>query len=126
MIMSEEIPEACMEYAEHESKHNKYHVFSDIDLEYYELNPFLQLIQICQKEHPLISIDRGIFGGIPHIQDLRLSVGDILAQLYLLGSINAVQNYFAPHLSEEQVKEAIAFAQDFLESACESYQSESH
>jgi uncharacterized protein (DUF433 family) len=80
------------------------------------------LLKQCCSEHPTISIDKGIFGGVPHIKEMRLSVGDVLAQLYMLGSIQAVVDSYAPDLSEEQVKEAIAYAQDFLEAACEPHQ----
>jgi uncharacterized protein (DUF433 family) len=73
--------------------------------------------QLCE-EHPAISTDKGIFGGMPHIKDVRLSVGDILSQLYVYGSTQAILDIYAPDVSEEQVKEAIAYAQDFLETAC--------
>jgi uncharacterized protein (DUF433 family) len=72
--------------------------------------------RLCQ-EHPAISTYEGIFGGIPHLKGLRLSVADILEQLYLTGSIDAVHNIYSPDVSEDQIKEAIAYAQDFLESA---------
>lgn len=38
-------------------------------------------------EHPAISTYPGIFGGAPHIKGVRLSVGDVLSELYLLGSV---------------------------------------
>lgn len=73
--------------------------------------------QLCEK-HTLISTYQGIFGGIPHIKGMRLAVKDVLAQLYHLGNIEGVVSYYAPHLTEAQVKEAIAFAHDFMEMAC--------
>lgn len=78
----------------------------------------------CCAEHPMISIEKGIFGGIPHIKEMRLSVGDILGQLYLLGSVEAVVEAYAPDLTVDQVREAIAYAQDFLEIACEPHQTD--
>jgi uncharacterized protein (DUF433 family) len=69
------------------------------------------------KRHPSISIDPGIFGGAPHIQGVRLSVGDVLSKLYIYGSIKAVLDIYSPDVNEEQIKEAIAYAQDFLETA---------
>lgn len=69
--------------------------------------------------HPAISTDESIFGGIPHIKGVRLSVGDILAKLYIYGNIQEILETYSPHVSEEQVKEAIAYAQDFLEMACD-------
>jgi len=76
-------------------------------------------IRLCE-EHPAISTYEGIFGGIPHLNGLRISVADILEQIYLTGSIAAVQKIYSPDLSEDQIKEAIAYAQDFLESAVSS------
>ena len=97
-------------------------MFADSEPDELEINPFRWLIQLCAQEHPGISIDRGIFGGIPHLREIRLAVGVILAQLYVLGSVQAVVEYYAPDISEEQIKEAIAFAQDFLEMACDPHQ----
>jgi uncharacterized protein (DUF433 family) len=74
---------------------------------------------LCE-EHPAISVNREIFGGIPHLRGLRLSVGDVLAQIYVTGSIEGVKKIYAPDVSEDQIKEAIAYAQDFVESALSS------
>jgi uncharacterized protein (DUF433 family) len=70
--------------------------------------------RLCE-EHPAISTYKGIFGGIPHLKGLRIAVADILEQLYLTGSICAVQKIYSPDVSEEQIKEALAYAQDFVE-----------
>jgi uncharacterized protein (DUF433 family) len=70
--------------------------------------------RLCQ-EHPDISTYPGIFGGAPHIKGVRFSVGNVLSELYLQGSVSAVAETFS--LDENQIKEAIAYAQDFLESA---------
>lgn len=72
------------------------------------------LTKLC-REHPMISVDSEMLGGVPHIKGLRLSVGDVLAKLYIYGNLDKVTDVFSPDLSKEQVKEAIAFAQDFLE-----------
>lgn len=69
------------------------------------------------NKHPEISVYQGIFGGIPHIRGVRLTVGDILGHLYVLGSIAAILERYGNDVSEEQIKEAIAYAQDFLEEA---------
>jgi uncharacterized protein (DUF433 family) len=74
------------------------------------------------KEHPDISVDKNIFGGMPHIKGVRLTVGNILAKLYVYGDTQAVLESYAPHVSEEQIKEAIAYAQDFLEMACDPHE----
>jgi len=74
--------------------------------------------KLCNEHHE-ISTDPGIFGGMPHIRNVRLSVGDILAKLYVYGSTQKIVDIYSPHVSEEQVKAAIAYAQDFLEMACD-------
>jgi uncharacterized protein (DUF433 family) len=73
--------------------------------------------KLC-KEHPSINMNPEVLRGAPRIEGTRLSVGTILAKLYIYGNIQALVEAYEPHLSEEQVKEAIAYAQDFLEIAC--------
>lgn len=80
------------------------------------------ILKQCVKKHPSVSIKKEIFGGVPHVRELRLSVGDVLSQLYMRGSVKAVVDYYAPHVTEEQIKEALAFAQDVLEIACDPHQ----
>lgn len=67
--------------------------------------------------HPLIGTDAEVLGGAPHIKGTRLAVRTILAKLHVYGSIQAIVKIYEPHLSEEQVKEALAYAQDFMEIA---------
>lgn len=74
--------------------------------------------KLC-AEHPAISTDVEVLGGRPHINNTRLSVGTVLGKLYLYGSVQAVLDIYK-HLNEEQIKEAIAYAQSFLETACDS------
>jgi uncharacterized protein (DUF433 family) len=71
---------------------------------------------LCEK-HPEISTDPSIYSGNPHIKNIRLTVANVLAKLYRYGNVKAVADIYAPHVSEYQVKEAIAYAQDFLEAA---------
>lgn len=84
---------------------------------------FRALASNLTEEYPSISTDPGIFGGMPHIKGVRLSVGDILAKLYFYGSIQSILDDYSPDVNEEQIKEAIAYAQDFLETACDPRQS---
>jgi uncharacterized protein (DUF433 family) len=74
--------------------------------------------RLCE-EHPSVSTYEGVFGGIPHVKGKRIAVADIMEQLYLTGSISGVQRVYSPDVSEEQIKEAIAYAQDFIERAAE-------
>lgn len=73
------------------------------------------IIKELNEEHPDIDIDIDMMGGMPHIKGLRLTVGNILAKLYVYGSIEKVKELYGDDLSEHQIKEAIAYAQDFLE-----------
>ena len=77
----------------------------------------LALAALLCERHPEISTDPSIYGGNPHIKNVRLTVANILAKLYRYGNVKAVADIYAPHVSEYQVKEAIAYAQDFLEAA---------
>jgi uncharacterized protein (DUF433 family) len=70
------------------------------------------------KHHPGIDINEDI-KGIPTIKGNRISVGQVLGRVYVLGSVEAVVEFYHSTISKEQVKDAIAFAQDFLEAACE-------
>lgn len=69
--------------------------------------------------HPVISLNSSVLGGIPHIAGTRLSVGQLLGRIYVLGSIQEVANYYRGDVSVNQIKEAIAYAQDFIEAVCE-------
>lgn len=80
------------------------------------------IIEKLCREHTAIGIDANMLGGMPHIKGFRLSVGNILAKIYHYGSIEKVREIY-PDISESHIKEAIAFAQDFLENACASSES---
>jgi uncharacterized protein (DUF433 family) len=73
----------------------------------------------CCQSHLLISIDEHVLGGIPHIAGTRLSVGQVLGRLYVLGSVEDVALYYRGSITPDQIKEALAYAQDFIESVCE-------
>jgi uncharacterized protein (DUF433 family) len=74
--------------------------------------------ELCQK-HKGISMDESVLGGMPRLEGFRISVPNILTHLYHLGSIDAVVAEFEQRISKEQVKEAIAYAHDFMEMACD-------
>ncbi|HEY0077925.1 MAG TPA: DUF433 domain-containing protein [Pyrinomonadaceae bacterium] len=73
---------------------------------------------LCDK-HPSVVTNERVLGGAPHIRGTRLSVARILTCLYHLESIDAVVGDLGQRISREQVKEAIAYAHDFLEMACD-------
>lgn len=79
----------------------------------------MQITETLLKEHSQISIDPDMLGGMPHLKGFRLSVGDVLSKIYIYESIEKIQEIY-PDIPKSQIKEAIAFAQDFLENACAS------
>lgn len=89
-----------------------------------EDKPYTALVrELCERlttEHPHISTDPERCGGVPHLKSVRLTVGDVLAKLYVHGSIDAVVGIYSDFIDREQVKDAIAYAQDFLEESCAS------
>lgn len=74
--------------------------------------------RLCD-EYAAIETSANVKGGIPRIKGSRIAVGQVLGRIYALESIDAVAAYYAPEISKEQIKEAVAFAKDFLETACE-------
>ena len=80
---------------------------------------FRALAESLRMKHPVISTNPRVLGGAPHINGLRVSVAHILADIYHLGSIDAVVDKFKQRVSKEQVKEAIAYAHDFMEMTCD-------
>jgi uncharacterized protein (DUF433 family) len=76
-----------------------------------------ELFDFAALDHPAIEMNPAILGGIPRIKGTRLSVGQILGRLYILGSAEAVAEYYEQDVTAEQVREALAFAQDFVEYA---------
>ncbi len=92
--------------------------------DFMEVSPFQWMFERCRQDNPAVSLDPLVLGGIPHLDGTRLSVGQILGRLYALGTIFSVVKYYEElHLSEDQVKQALGFAQDFVELAGDPYQS---
>jgi uncharacterized protein (DUF433 family) len=69
----------------------------------------------CLSEHPGVSAYDGILGGTAHVRGRRFSVGNVLARIYTHGSIQSVSEAYG--IPEDELKEALAFAQDFCEDA---------
>lgn len=85
-------------------------------------NPYRPFLHECLAEHPLIAMTPSVLGGIPRIASARLSVGQVLGRLWALGSIQCVSDYYDQEISVDEIREAIAFAQDFLEIACDPFE----
>jgi uncharacterized protein (DUF433 family) len=77
------------------------------------------LIAQCAMSYEAIATDSNLLGGIPRIAGTRLSVGQVLGRLYVHGSIEQVVAYYGGQVTTAQIKEAIAYAQDFIEAVCE-------
>src|SRR4249920_3580809 len=72
-----------------------------------EVSPFRWMFERCRQDSPSVSLDPLVLGGIPHLEDTRLSVGQIRGRLYVLGMIYEVAKYYNElNLSEDQVKQA--------------------
>lgn len=54
--------------------------------------------------------DQILYGG-------RYTAGYLLDMLYQLGSVAAVANKLYPHINQDQIKEAIAFAKNLADRA---------
>lgn len=76
------------------------------------------VIQKCCIKHEGIEFDKNVLGGLPVIKGTRIDVGFLLNRLSLYGNINDVIEQSVPHLTEQQIREAIAFASDFVEMIC--------
>jgi uncharacterized protein (DUF433 family) len=75
---------------------------------------------LCE-EHPAIEMTDSV-KGVPVIRGSRLAVGQILGRIYALGSIEAVAAFYQASVTRAQIQAALAFTQDFLETACEPLQ----
>lgn len=67
-----------------------------------------------ELDYPNIVTVPKILGGSPHIKGTRLSVCQVLSRLYVLGSIDRVSEYYE-NINPNDIKQAIAYAQDFIE-----------
>ena len=91
--------------------------------DFMEVSPFRYMFERCRQDYPGISLNEAVLGGVPHLQGTRLSVGQVLGRLYMLGSLLEVAKYYSElGLTEEQIREAIGFSQDFVELAGDPYQ----
>ncbi|HND19186.1 MAG TPA: DUF433 domain-containing protein, partial [Acidobacteriota bacterium] len=58
-----------------------------------------EILQKLCEQYPGISVDKEIFGGVPHLKRVRLTVAQILSQLYVRGSIEAIVSYYSGEVS---------------------------
>lgn len=78
------------------------------------------LIRKLGEKYQGISSNARVLGGEPHIEGTRVSVAHVLRHIYHLGSIDAVVEEFRQSkIGRGQIAEAIAYAHDFMEMACD-------
>lgn len=76
--------------------------------------PFASVLREAAKHYNSIAIDDEVLGGTPRIAGTRIPVYMILDAIDYYGNLDgALKSY--PHLSIEQVKEAVSFAGEVLE-----------
>lgn len=72
--------------------------------------------KLCEK-YPEISTYQGVFNGKPHLKGTRFTVADVLSAICEENSIESVIEEYDNRYTEEQLKEALRYARDFLLSA---------
>ncbi len=75
------------------------------------------LYQSCLSGHPNISTNSDLFCGVPHINGTTVEISEILNRLYVHTNLREVVKYYND-VTEEQVKDALAYAARFIELAC--------
>lgn len=80
-----------------------------------ELKPNDKRIRKFYIQYPRIVWNPEILAGRPTIANTRLSVEQVLGQIYVLGSIESVVEYYGGMVDKDDVLDALAFAQDVIE-----------
>lgn len=80
---------------------------------------FRAITERLREKHPAISTNERVLGGAPHLNGLRVSVANVLTHLHHLGNVDAVIDEFKQRITGEQVRQALAYAHDFMEMACD-------
>lgn len=75
------------------------------------------LAERLARAYPSISVSRNDYPAEPHIAGFYVTVAKVLRKLIELGSVEAVASYYAPHIGEDEIKDAVAYAQEFLQIA---------
>ncbi len=71
--------------------------------------PMIQVLKSALREYPLIAMDEDVLAGTPRVAGTRIPVSMILDAVQYYGTLNgAIESY--PHLSEQQIKQAVGFA----------------
>ncbi len=75
------------------------------------------LYQSCLSGHPNISTNSDLFCGVPHVNGTTIEISEILNRLYVHTNLREVVKYYND-VTEEQAKDALAYAARFIELAC--------
>ena len=77
------------------------------------------LYQDCVFGHPNISTNSALLCGVPHINGTTIPISEILYRIYVHATLQEVVKYY-DDITEDQVKDALAYAARFIELACNS------
>jgi len=86
------------------------------------ISRYRRFLDRCREQNPAISLELGVLGGVPHLAGTRNSIAQIIGRVRVLGSISATVEYYSPYITEDQIKEALRYAQTVLEMAGDPYQ----
>lgn len=73
-----------------------------------------QLIEECAYGYSQITVVPVLLNGLPHVKGTTLLVSEVLSRLYVHRGIAEVVKYYG-NITEEQIKEAIAYSSKFME-----------
>lgn len=96
-------------------------LFPTIEIETTLHNPIEDVVASLCDKYPLIAIDNEIFGE-PRLANHRFGVSDVLSALCVYGSFADVIAKHGDRYSVEELKDAVRFARDFLDSFYTSYE----
>jgi uncharacterized protein (DUF433 family) len=75
----------------------------------------MQLIDQLTEKYPLITMDEKVLGE-PRLTDTRFAVSNVLTALTLYNSFDEVIEEYEGRYTEKQLKDAVKFARDLLDS----------
>ena len=75
----------------------------------------MQIVSDLVQKYPLITVDDEIFGE-PRLREHRFGVSDVLSALCVYNSFDEVITKHGERYSMKELKDAVRFARDFLDS----------
>ena len=80
----------------------------------------MQISTSLYEKYPLITIDNEVLGE-PRLAGTRFGVSDVLSAFAMYNSIDEIINEYDGRYTEKQLRDAVRFARDFLDSCYSSY-----